>query len=150
MLTLTTFEQRYPTLNAILGSVGDWLHDRGVAHDRVAQMKRFNTEAELARAARNLGMSRQELGIAMALSPGFVTLLSRRMALPLARRLAALGIDRQQVREANAPLLQELATRCAGCSHHERCEHDLDLAPADQAWKQYCPNTRAIEGLQAA
>jgi hypothetical protein len=150
MLTLAAFETRYPNLTLVLGKIGDWLHDRAVAHDRAAQLKSLNNEHDFDRAARDLGMSRHELGIAMALSPGFVTLLARRMALPLARRLALQGLDRRQLRRTDAARLEQLATRCTGCTHHARCETDLDLNPGDQAWKRYCPNTKEIEALGAA
>jgi hypothetical protein len=150
MLTLTTFEQRYPVLNTIFGTVGDWLHDRGIARDRAAQLKSLTGEQELTRVARGLGMSRQELGVAMALSPGFVTLLARRTALPLARRLATLGIDRNELRTTNAPLVEHLSARCVGCAHHARCEADLDRDPDDRAWQGYCPNAKTLDSLQPA
>lgn len=150
MLTLAGFEQRYPVLNGILGKMADWLHHRAVAHERLAQLKTFASEQDLARAARDLSLSRHELGMLMALSPGIVSLVGRRLAVPLARRLALIGVDRQRLRETNAPLMQDLATRCGGCSHHDRCESDLDAGRTDITWKSYCPNAKAIESLQVA
>jgi hypothetical protein len=144
-----SFEASYPNLIAILNAVGDWLRTRGAARDHIRQLGVFS-EDEMARVARDLKMSRSELRLAMALSPGFVDLIARRMGLLLARRLAALGLDRQQLRQANPPLLQALTSTCAGCAHHCRCEEDLDRVPDSPAWKGYCPNSKAIEALQAA
>jgi hypothetical protein len=148
-LTQASFEERYPILNRILVAVGDWLHDRVIAREHVGQMRVFSEE-EMARAARELRMSTSELRLAMALSPGFVDLLSRRMALLLARRLGALGIDRQGLRQANPALLQQLATKCRACEHQAGCEDDLNRDPADPVWKRYCPNSKAIEALRVA
>lgn len=148
MLTMTAFEHDYPTLNAILARIGGWIRDRAIARDRVAQLKSFIGEPELARAARELGLSRQELDLAMALSPGFVTMLEHSVALPLNRRLAIQGIDRR--RPADALLLQALAARCAACANHEPCESDLDQNPAGQGWVKYCPNATTIRGMLAA
>ena len=150
MLTLTGFEQRYPVLNAILGTVGDRIRDRAVARDRVAQLKALAGRQDLARAARDLGLSRPELDLAMALSPGFVALLSRRLALPLARRMAALGIDRQALRIRNPRLAEHMAVRCADCALHARCDADLDRDPDGRAWQRYCGNAGTLARLQAA
>jgi len=57
---------------------------------------------------------------------------------PLARRIAALGLDLRAVARSDPGLLGDLRSRCAECRCLDRCVRDLQLDPAGPM--RYCPN----------
>lgn len=147
MLTEASFEREHPILTAVIGRFAGWLRRRAAARERIAELQGLG-DAELDRAARALHLSRRELDLTMALSPGFVDLVRRRMGILLTRRLAALGFDPRQV--AGRTSMPRLVQVCAGCDHHARCEDDLARRPDDPVWRLYCPNAGALAALPPA
>lgn len=64
---------------------------------------------------------------------------------PLARRMAALGLDLAAVARSEPGVFGDLRTRCAACRCLERCAHDLKHDPAGPM--RYCPNAGLLNFL---
>ena len=72
----------------------------------------------------------------------------------LHRRAATLHLDLDELRRAEPPLLCELERSCAMCRTRGRCVIDLarefardPAEPADQNWRDYCPNAAMLKAL---
>jgi len=57
---------------------------------------------------------------------------------PLARRIAALGLDMAAVARSDPGLFGDLRKRCTQCRCLDRCAHDLQSDPGGPM--RYCPN----------
>lgn len=69
----------------------------------------------------------------------------------LPQRLAAEGIDPDQMRRFEAAVYREIQRVCAGCRSVQQCESDLGSQDAVQAdWKNYCLNADTIADISAA
>ena len=64
---------------------------------------------------------------------------------PLARRMAALGLDLASVARSEPALFGDLGHRCANCRCLERCARDLQCNAAGPM--RYCPNDDLLNFL---
>ena len=62
----------------------------------------------------------------------------------LPRRMAALGLDREELAPSTA---REVVERCTTCESPEQCEWDLVQNPTNPAWQAYCPNAATLMAL---
>src|SRR5215469_10317925 len=67
----------------------------------------------------------------------------------LARRIAALDLNKDEVAAAVPRTLQDLQRVCTMCASHRQCARDLGRDPADRAWEDYCPNVAVLKMLNA-
>ena len=58
----------------------------------------------------------------------------------LARRMAELNLDKNEVAAVVPRTLQDLQQVCTMCESHRQCARDLRRDPADPTWEDYCPN----------
>jgi len=65
----------------------------------------------------------------------------------LARRMAELNLDKNEVAAGVPRTLQDLQRVCTMCESHRQCARDLARDPADQAWENYCPNAAVLKML---
>ena len=65
----------------------------------------------------------------------------------LDRRLAALGLDPEEIRKLSPLLLGELRRTCAMCSEKERCADDMIEDSNPPGWESYCPNSGTLRLL---
>ena len=65
----------------------------------------------------------------------------------LPRRMAALGLDAKAFSGAQPFAFVDLQRRCMACDSPEQCEWDLGEAPADPAWRDYCPNATTLTAI---
>jgi hypothetical protein len=68
----------------------------------------------------------------------------------LFRLMRALNIDADKVSRTEPLFFCELEARCRACHSRERCARDLACSSdtnAPQAWRAYCPNRAALDGL---
>jgi hypothetical protein len=98
-----------------------------------------NYEAE--RMAHDLGLPVSELRKIAEYGPDSADLLARRMA--------ELNLDKNEVAAAVPRTLQDLQRVCTMCASHRRCARDLERDPADRAWEDYCPNAAVLKMLNA-
>jgi hypothetical protein len=64
---------------------------------------------------------------------------------PLARRMAAFGLDLTAVARSEPRMFGDLRNRCSACRHLDRCASDLKADSAGPM--RYCPNARALNFL---
>jgi|DewCreStandDraft_4_1066084.scaffolds.fasta_scaffold12835_6 hypothetical protein len=91
-------------------------------------------------AASDLGTTPAELRTLAARWPGSADLLSR--------RVAALGLDLETITHRLPATANDLKRLCSLCRNKGECEHDLDSAPGDPRWREYCPNAPALASLR--
>ena len=65
----------------------------------------------------------------------------------LHKRLAALGLDPQEIRQLSPLLLGDLQRTCACCQDKERCADDMADDPNPPGWEAYCPNSGTLRTL---
>jgi hypothetical protein len=97
---------------------------------------------ELDRIAADLGMTARDLQDLSERGPDAAALSHRRMA--------ALGLSRDDVERAALGLMRDLEKACCCCSDKGRCEKDLASRPNDPGWKAYCPNAIDLDSLTDA
>ena len=95
---------------------------------------------ELARVARDLGMTGGELKDLAARGPDAAHLLDERMRV--------LGLTRADVERVVHGLMRDMERTCACCDEKGVCEKDLAARPDDTAWEGYCPNAVALTGAK--
>jgi hypothetical protein len=98
-------------------------------------------EGEVERLARDMGISASELRKLARLDPNAAALLPRRMA--------ALGLEQNEVSRAEPGTFRDLQRVCTVCENKKQCVRDLGLDPADPAWQGYCPNVATLRALNA-
>ena len=96
---------------------------------------------ELARVARDVGLTSPELRTLAGKWPDSASLL------PL--RIDSLGLDAEQIRHAEPQVMRDLERVCAHCTSGTRCERDLDWTDKDRAWRDYCPNVATLDALKS-
>jgi hypothetical protein len=67
----------------------------------------------------------------------------------LARRMAELNLDKNEVAAVVPRTLQDLQRVCTMCESHRQCARDLGRDPAGRAWEDYCPNVAVLKMLNA-
>jgi hypothetical protein len=98
-------------------------------------------EYEAERMAHDLGLSVSELRKLAEHGPEAADLL--------ARRIAVLDLDKDEIAAAVPRTLQDLQRVCTMCESHRQCARDLGRDPADRAWEDYCPNVAMLKMLNA-
>ena len=126
------------TVNRISTRLGDWWRRR--ASIRRARLELDNDPQEIARLAREIGLSSRDLR-ALAGHPRDASEL-------LARRMAVLKLDPADLARRDGAVMQDLQRLCTLCESKGRCAAELDWRPKDPAWKDYCPNSGTLTGLQ--
>jgi hypothetical protein len=119
---------------------GNWERKRKrLRQDR----RRFGDLAgyEVARMARDVGLSSFDLCEMVRLGPDASESLTRRMA--------ALHIDIDKVSQTNAGLLRDMQRLCATCGNKGRCDMHLVVDSENPVWRRYCPNERFLAELQS-
>jgi hypothetical protein len=97
-------------------------------------------EIEVERIANEVGMSASELRRLVS-GPEEADLLLLRMA--------ALGLDRNEVSRTEPRTFQDLQRVCGMCESHRRCARDLARDSANPRWEDYCPNAVTLMALNA-
>jgi len=67
---------------------------------------------------------------------------------PLARRIAALGLDIAAIARSEPSIFGDLRQRCTTCRFLDRCARDLNSDPAGPM--RYCPNGEVLNFLTEA
>jgi transcriptional regulator with XRE-family HTH domain len=113
-----------------------WVAERIRKMQQTSELDHMPVE-EVARLARDLGVSEGDLE---RLERG-----SDDEALLLMRRLAVLGIDAKEL--AAAGYMRDLQRTCALCDCKEICVHDLEARPESDEWQSYCPNSDILTAI---
>jgi hypothetical protein len=94
---------------------------------------------DVARVARELGISQGEIEAAAIQGPGTAVLLQR--------MLIALGVDPAAPALQDPTVIGELRRLCASCGQKSRCERDLADGTAPENFHTYCPNSMALDSI---
>lgn len=94
---------------------------------------------EVERVAREVGVTVAELKALARLGPDAADLLPR--------RVAALGLNSDEVMRAEPRTVQDLQRVCSLCECQKQCARDLAHNSTDSAWEKYCPNVETLKAL---
>lgn len=124
---------------APFGAILQWCRDWAKSSAE-AELTCF-ADADVERIAKDVGVSAAELRTLAMFGPEAAELLLRRMI--------ELDLDRNEIARIEPQTFQDLQRVCVMCDHHRRCERELASDPADDAWKEYCPNAATLIALNA-
>jgi hypothetical protein len=125
----------------IIAALADWWRNWREGTNAAAELARCDT-GEMVRIAADVGVSPADLQS--------LARHGRHEADLLTERLIALDLDEAELARHETATLRDLQRVCTVCSSKGRCRHDLREDPDDPAWKEYCPNARALQTLQRA
>lgn len=110
-------------------------------HDSLAGLESCG-HGEVARIAHDLSLSTGELRSLASKGPDSADLVYRRMA--------DLGLDRDEIARSEARTIWDLQKNCSLCASKGRCRHDFARGAEASAWHAYCPNDDTLSALAAA
>ena len=130
----------YSFLQSIASTIGNWVRNRKLPRQDGRCFDQLS-DFEVARMARDAGLSAHELRCIAQLSPDAAQLLSRRMGV--------LNLDVDSVLETDMNLMRDMQRLCSTCDVKRQCERDLIIRPDNPVWQQYCPNECTLMELQS-
>ena len=125
----------YPIFDSMIAAFRDWVRN-GKLNLRLDECDSY----EVARMARDVGLSPNELRRMSKLKPDAAKLLLDRMA--------ALRLDPGTLTKNDPSTMRDLQRLCSNCAGKKRCERDLVSHRDNPVWRQYCPNAGTLEALQ--
>jgi hypothetical protein len=126
-------------LQSVASTIGNWVRNRKLSRQDRRCFDQLS-DFEVARMARDAGLSTHELRSIAQLSPDAAQLLSRRMGV--------LNVDVDSVSETDMNLMRDMQRLCSTCDVKRQCERDLIVRPDNFVWRQYCPNECTLTELQ--
>lgn len=97
--------------------------------------------AETAQIAADVGLSVADLVRVEQMGP--------QAADPMVHRLAAMGMNPDEVARVEPAVFHDLQRVCSFCDEKRQCQHELRRDPDGTEWKTYCPNMPTFEALKA-
>jgi hypothetical protein len=126
-------------LARLTGRVADWWRRRAAV--RRAHCELDADSQETARIARDVHLPPATLHALADRGPDDAALLARRMAV--------LRLDAEDLARRDGAVMQDLQRLCTLCGIKGLCAAELDWRPQDPRWKEYCPNSGTLTALQA-
>ena len=133
-----------PVKTSIFASIAEafrgWVRQRRLINEC---RRRFDgcDSYEIARIAKDVGLSPSELRQMAKLGPDATKLLLDRMA--------AQHLDAQAIDISDPSTMRDLQRLCSNCAAKKRCQRDLIADRDDPVWRQYCPNSGTLGALEA-
>jgi hypothetical protein len=129
----------YPVFNSVIAAFRDWVRKRKLIRQC---RQRFDAcdKDEIARIARDVGLSSSDLRQMAELGPDAAKLLLDRMTV--------LHLDADALAKSDPSTMRDLQRLCSSCVSKKQCQRDLVLVPDDPMWRQYCPNAGTLDALQ--
>jgi len=129
--------ERYPVLiDRIAGLWQNWTGTRTT----LTALWRMGAE-DVERLAHDVSLKGTDLRTLAGKWPDSAALLSRRMAL--------LDLDERKVGRKEPQVIRDMQRVCSLCADKRLCERDLADATSGRIWRDYCPNVRTLEALDA-
>ena len=126
---------------SVLSAVAQWWRRWTKARSDLFELESCDPD-QVEGIARDLGMSVSELRVVVRHGRDGADLLRRRMA--------ALGLDPDELARSEPATLRDLQKLCTMCRSRGRCARDLAQESADpdwQDWRDYCPNAATLDML---
>src|SRR5689334_1775159 len=120
----------WPFIDNVIGPLADWWRRHASTRDNVRNLDGFDPE-EMARVARDVGVSPSDLRTLASHCTDAANLLER--------RLAALGVGASGLRHEAPAELRDMERLCTMCENKARCARDLAADANDPVWRKYCP-----------
>ena len=130
----------YSLLQSVASTIGNWVRNRKLPRQDRRCFDQLS-DFEVARIARDAGLSSHELRCVAQLSHDAAQLLPRRMH--------ALNLDADTVSETDMYVMRDMQRLCSTCDVKRQCERDLIVRPDNSVWRQYCPNECTLMELQS-
>ena len=130
--------QDWPVITHVIAPIAEWWRRRAESRKSLSDLDAFGP-GEMARMARDVGVSAADLRTLAAHCSDAADLLER--------RLETLGLSAEEIARAAPAELRDMERLCTLCGSKHRCAHDLATDPDDPAWRQYCPNTQTLGAL---
>ena len=127
-----------PSPPTVLGRALDWWGHSRARWARLNEIDYLSPD-EIAWLAEDVGLGRDEFVRVVHKPDGTAGLL--------ARRLAALGLDADEILKLSPQLLGDLQRTCAGCPEKGRCADDMSDDPTAPGWESYCANAGTLRTL---
>ena len=137
MSTAPTMPHRSLSLSA---AIAGWWHNWIGNRASLAELDKLGPDA-MKQIARDVGVDASDVRALAGKWPDSADLLARRMA--------ALHLDPQQLSRTQPAVSNDLKTHCSLCNTKRRCESDLDDGGVDPIWRHYCPNSATLMALTA-
>ena len=126
--------------NSVFETFRGWLHNRKLFRQCRQRLDACDKN-EIARIARDVGLSPHDLREMAALGPD--------AAKQLLDRMDALHLDADALAKSEPSTMRDLQRLCSSCVSKKRCQRDLLLVPDDPMWRHYCPNADTLDALQS-
>ena len=130
---------KYPVFDSVLATFGEWRQKRRQIRQSRQRLDQCDSH-EVARIARDIGLSLQDLQDMVKLGPDAAKLLHRRMA--------ALHLESDAVTKSVPGVMRDLQRLCSICASKKQCQRDLACNPDHPVWWQYCLNVGTLTALQ--
>jgi hypothetical protein len=130
----------YPAFNSVIAAFRDWVRHRKLIRQCRQRLDACDTN-EIARIARDVGLSSSDLRHMAELGPD--------AARQLLDRLAVMHLDADALTKREPSTMRDMQRLCSSCASKKRCQLDLMLVPNDPAWRQYCPNAGTLDAVQS-
>jgi hypothetical protein len=137
MLTPSSI-RAYPAFDSLITAFRDWTRNRRL--DRQSRLDGCDSY-EIARIAREVGLSPKELRNLSKLGPD--------AAKPLLDRMSALHLNPDALAKSDPGTMRDLQRLCSSCASKKRCQRDLIHDRDNAVWRQYCPNAGTLDALQS-
>jgi len=124
--------------NLIFGAFRGWLRNRKLI-SQCRQRLDACDKHEIARIARDVGLSSNELREMAEHGPDAAKLMLERMAV--------LHLDAAALAKSEPSTMRDMQRLCSICASKKRCQLDLILIPNDPAWRHYCPNVGTLDAV---
>ena len=128
--------ESYPRVDFVLHAIADWMTRYRNSRASYNALSQCGAD-EVAKMARDLGVSTAELSTLSTKSPESSALLEK--------LLVALGVEANA--HAKVAVLHDLQRLCVSCGEKQRCAHELDVGNATEHFRQYCPNAYTLDAL---
>jgi len=129
-----------PAFNSFITSFRGWVRQRKLIRQCRQRLDACDS-SELARIARDVGLSSDDLRHMAELGPDAAKLLLDRMAV--------LHLDPDALAKDDPTTARDMQRLCSSCVSKKRCQRDLLLTPDDPLWREYCPNAGTLGELQS-
>jgi hypothetical protein len=135
----TLLKKQYSVANSVFSALSDWVRKRKLIRQCRQKLDECDSY-EVARMARDVGVSPHDLRRMVKLGPDAAKLLLSRMD--------TLNLNGDALSRSKPGVMRDLQRLCSTCANKKRCKRNLAHDPKNPFWRQYCPNESTLVALQ--